>query len=155
MAIEMIDGIDEVVEFLPGRIALAEFREGHAASGAAAIVRIEHGHAARRCDLAGQVVTAQPSVTHVRLRSAMHGENQRVTFPGLFVERANEDAFQIQPVACFMANHFLPREAKFLQSRIALGSPLGRGVGWAPHEQLGWVRWSAGDQSRSLAVRGK
>ena len=132
---EMIDGVDEVVELLAGRIALAQLRERDAAAGAAAVVRIEDGEAARGRDLAGRGVAGQPAVGDVRLRSAVDVQDQR---RALFrVERPDEDALQLQPVARLVLDDLLRRKPLAPQPGVAGRQPLRRARVGREHEHFG------------------
>ena len=106
-------------------VALTEFRECHATSGAAAIVRIEHSHASRCGNLARQAVAGEPAVADVGFRTSVDSQNKRIPLASFFIQRADENAFQFETVAGFVTNDFLASEAQLLQSRIAVGPALG------------------------------
>ncbi|MFM1945343.1 MAG: hypothetical protein RI897_4325 [Verrucomicrobiota bacterium] len=100
---EVLDGIDEVIEFGAGVVALAEFREFHAASGAAAVVRVKDCESLGCGDLAEARVGGDPSVGLVGFGAAVDGEDEGVALTGFFVvslsrgivvEGVDEDAFE-------------------------------------------------------------
>ncbi len=150
---EVIDGVDQVVELLAGRIALAELRERDAAARAAAVVRVEDGEAARGRHLAGQRVSREPAVGDVRLGPAVHVEDQRHARLWL-VERPDEDALQLQAVARLVRDDFLRRHALALEPRVAVRQPLGRRRAGGKREHLRRVARRLGRQRERARLRG-
>ena len=74
---EVVNGVDQVVELLAGRVALAELRERDAPAGAPPVVGQEDRDPPRRQDLAGHRVAGHPAVPDVGLGPAVDVEDQR------------------------------------------------------------------------------
>src|SRR5262245_44248423 len=95
----MIDAVDEIVELLAAGVLLALHGKLDAIAGGAAIVGIKDGHAPRGRDLTERVIQRQPAIGIMRLRPTMHGQDEWIAFALLFVERPDEDAFELEAIA--------------------------------------------------------
>src|SRR5690606_32479830 len=107
---QVVDGVDEVVKFESGGVALAELRKGDAAAGAAPVVGIEDGKSSGSGELSEARITGQPPIFVVGLRPTVNHENQRHPFGTTAFERVDEYPFELEPILRLELHNFLPGE---------------------------------------------
>lgn len=98
-----------------------------------------------------QGVVGQPAVGVVRLRPAVHRQDQRHALVASALQRVEQDAFDLQPVAGRVAHHLLAGQADVGQPRVGIGQALRlRRVGGQP-EHLAGVLGAVGQQGQVTA----
>src|SRR6056297_291611 len=122
---QVVDAVDQVVEFLHCRTAEAKLREFDAAPGGTAVVLEEREVAFARSVLRRGRVAGEPAVGIVRFRAAVHVENQWIAGAVPVVQLIHQDALDHQPVARRVADQFLPCQRHVDQPRVRIREAFG------------------------------